>query len=154
MATKTLGINCTSATIFFAETTNREAAFKIINCNHLDFAIETVTDMLALHHAVRTVLETASNNGVTRIAILKCSSGLRGSSVEAIKAEGIVELIASQLELDFVRVAPQSLPSALGCAKGEKWPQKAKALFNPDKSWKHWNGTDGAVSAAYKAVLS
>ncbi|WP_437981680.1 hypothetical protein [Sorangium sp. So ce117] len=153
MTTKILGINCTSAAVFFAETTNREADFRVLDCNRLNFSLDTVTDMLALEHATRTVLETAKNNGTAKIAILKCFSGPHGSSVEAIKAEGVVELIASQLEIEFMRVAPQSLPSALGCAKGEKWQQKAKDLFNPDKVWKHWAGTDGAVSAAYKAAL-
>lgn len=152
MAAKTLGINCTSAAVFFAETINRDAEFRLLDCKRLNFSLDTVTDMLAFEHAARTVLETAKNNGTARIAILRCFSGSHGSSVEAIKAEAVVELIASQLEIEFVRVAPQSLPGALGCAKGEKWQQKAKALFNPDKSWQYWTGTDGAVSAAYKAA--
>ena len=152
MASKTLGINCTASTVFFAETTGQAASFQILDCKRLEFAFDTTADLMALHHAIRTVLETAKNNGVSRLAILKCSSGIHGSSIEAIKAEGVTELIASQLELDFSRIAPQSLPSVLGCAKGEKWQLKAKALFNPNGSIKYWAGTDSAVAAAYKAT--
>ena len=153
MKTRILGINCTAAGVFIAVTTGSGDNFKVVSTDKLTFSVETAEGIRALHRTLRTVLAGAITDGAYRFAILKCFSGPRGSSVEAIKAEAIMELVAvSELALDLKRVAPHGFPKVLNCDPGQKWQQRAKQRFNPDGEIKHWSGTDGAVCAAYKAA--
>jgi hypothetical protein len=153
LAAKILGINCTADNIFTALTSGESAQFEVVSTDRLAFSIETDEGIRDLHRTLHTVLSAAKNHGITEIVVLKCSSGPRGSSIEAIKAEGIVELVAtSELMLKLKRVAPQGLPSTLKCTPGQKWQARAKQLFNPNGEIKYWNGIDGAVAAAYKAA--
>jgi hypothetical protein len=108
-----------------------------------------------LHNAIRTILSSVKSEGLSKVAILKCSSGPHGSSIGAIKAEAITELVAaSELGLDLHRVAPQALRTALKCGSGQRWQDRARQLYNAVGEIKYWNGTDGAVCAAYKASMS
>lgn len=148
-----LGVNCNASGVFTAVAALSDTGFEILSSEKLTFSIETADAIRDLHHALRTVLSAAKTRGVGKIAILRCFAGPRGSSVEAIKAEAIVELVAaSELSLDLQRIAPQGLPKALKCESGEKWQTRARQLFNPKGEIAHWNGTDGAVCAAYKAT--
>jgi hypothetical protein len=148
-----LGANCTAGGVFLAVTTGTGADFKVISTEQLAFSMETADGIIDLHRTLRIFLANARSEGVERIAVLKCSSGPRGSSVDAIKAEAILELIsAAEVSLQIQRVAPQGLPKTLDCDSGQKWRVRAKQLFNPKGEIKHWNGTDGAVCAAYKAA--
>ena len=85
------------------------------------------------------------------IALLKCSSARFGSCLEAIKGEAITELAAFQKGLRVIKVAPQSLKRALGCAADQKWRDRAAERFNPDGELRNWSkGAAGAVSVAFK----
>jgi hypothetical protein len=87
------------------------------------------------------------------VALLKCSSGRFGSCLEAIKAEAITELAASQQGVHLVKVAPQSLKKTLGCASDQKWRDRAADLFNSDGQHRDWSkGLAGAASVAYKVA--
>ena len=88
------------------------------------------------------------------IALLKCSSGRFGSCLEAIKGEAITELAAFQKGLRVIKVAPQSLKRALGCAADQKWRDRAAELFNPDGNRRNWSkGAVGAVAVAFKVTM-
>ena len=154
MAELVLGVNCNASGVFTAVVAQSDSGFEILSTERLTFSIETADAIRDLHHVLRTVLLAAKTQGVGKIAILRCSAGAHGSSVEAVKAEAIVELVAaSELTLGLQRIAPQGLPKALKCGSGEKWQARARQLFNLKGEIKHWNGTDGAVCAAYKAML-
>jgi len=65
----------------------------------------------------------------------------------------MVELAASQLGLRVVKVAPQSLKKTLGCAKDQKWRDRAGDLFNPNGKRPNWSKSSaGAVAAAFKVA--
>jgi hypothetical protein len=85
---------------------------------------------------------------------LKCSSGRFGSCLEAIKAEAITELAASQNGLHVVKVAPQSLKRKLGCTADQKWRDRSAELFNPDGKRQNWSkGAAGAVAVAFTVAV-
>src|SRR5476649_1952528 len=150
MKNRILGINCTSDAVFIAVTEGAGEDFNIVSTDRLTFSIEGADGIRALHHAIRTVLSGAKKEGGNRIAVNKCFSGSRGSSVDAIKAEAIMELVAfSELALDIERVAPHGFRSLLKCDPGQEWRPRAKQFFNPNGEIKHWSRTDGAVCAAY-----
>ena len=102
-----------------------------------------------------TVLDHGPHPDAVSLAVLKCSGGKYGSSVEAIKAEAIAELAAVQKGLPVIEVAPQSLKKALECSAAEKWQQRAKQMFNANGQHRYWSeGADGAVSAAFKVAAT
>jgi hypothetical protein len=88
------------------------------------------------------------------IALLGSSSGRFKSSVEAIKAETIIELAAAESDLPVVKVTPASLKKVLGCATGEKWQACAAERFNSTGRHQNWSrGAAGAASAALKVFV-
>ena len=65
----------------------------------------------------------------------------------------MVELAISQLGLRVVKVVPQSLKRALGCAADQKWRDRAGELFNPDDNRANWSrGAAGAAAVAFKVA--
>ena len=65
----------------------------------------------------------------------------------------MVELAAAQGGHRVVKVAPQSLKKALGCANAQKWRDRAGELFNPDGKRPYWSkGAAGAASVAFKVA--
>ena len=87
------------------------------------------------------------------LALLGSSSGRFKSSVEAIKAEAIIELAAARSGLPVVRVTAASLKKVLGCAAGQKWQARAAERFNPTGRHKNWSkGAAGAAAAALKVA--
>ena len=150
-----LGVNATKEAIFVAETEGVGEDFVASTVRRIQFRIERANDLADLLQSVSTILHRGPDSTVLTIAILKCSDGPYGSSVEAIKAETIVELAAIQKGLSIVGVAPQSLKKALGCATGVKWQERAKQLFNATGQHSYWSqGANGAVSAAFKVAIS
>jgi hypothetical protein len=65
----------------------------------------------------------------------------------------MVELAASQRGMRVVKIAPQSLKKTLGCAKDQKWRDRAGELFNPDGKRPNWSkGAAGAVAATFRVA--
>ena len=78
----------------------------------------------------------------------------RSSCLEAIKAEAITELAASQKGLRVVKVAPQRLKRKLGCTADQKWRDRSAELFNPDGKRQNWSkGAAGAVAVAFAVAV-
>jgi hypothetical protein len=147
-----LGLNATKEAIFVAETQGEGLKFLASKVQRIQFQIQQPSDLTDLLQTISTILDH-SPGVVQSIAILKCSGGQYGSSVEAIKAEAIAELVAVQKGLKIIQVTPQSLKKALSCPAGQKWQDRAKELFNADGRHKYWSqGANGAVSAAFKAA--
>jgi hypothetical protein len=149
-----VGINATKEAVFIAETTGNRENFTIAKITRLQFGLACVQDMAELLRNLKILLAALAPEMPT-VALLCCSSGQYGSSLEAIKAETLAQLAAHECGYEVMEVKPQSLKSTLNCAKAEKWQSKAKDMFNSAGNHKHWaQGANGAVSAAYKATLA
>jgi hypothetical protein len=145
-----IGVNTTKDAIIFAETDFSKSEFTVNKILKIQFQIQQASDLYDLLQNITTIF--GQNAGVTSgIALLKCPGGQYGASVEAIKAEAIVELSAYQMKIPINMVATQSLKKVLECEKNEKWQDKSKAMFNADGLHKYWlQGANGAACAAYK----
>jgi hypothetical protein len=150
-----LGINATRSAIILTQTRGAGRKFVITAIQPIPFAVGSGNDLRELQ---RTLLACFAGKGTGKsagpvIALLKCSSGRFGSCLEAIKGEAIVELAASVRGLRVVKVPPQSLKKALGCAKDQKWRDRAAELFNPRGKRPNWSkGAAGAVAVAFKVA--
>src|SRR4051812_14928391 len=150
-AQKVLGVNSTAKWVYLAVAKGPRSGFEVMSTKRISYSLGSAQTLRDLRQAISAILLDAKNVGVAKIAVLKCSSGPRGSSVDSIKAEGVVEVVAAcDHGLEIQRVAPQSLKRVLECG-GAKWQARAREIFNADGDIKYWSGTDGAVSAAYAA---
>ncbi len=149
-----IGVNATKDAVFFAETHGCGQQFVVASIRRIKFQLQAANDLNDLLHNISTVLDHDVQDAPVSVAILKCSGGQYGSSVEAIKAEAIAELAAVQKGLTVTGVAPQSLKKALGCIAGQKWQDRSKQIFNVDGQHSYWaQGANGAVAAAFKASI-
>lgn len=147
------GISTTKSAVAIAETRGVGDKFVVTAIRSIAFAVNSGDDLAELLRNLITLLPRNGKSTGSVIALLKCSSGRFGSCLEAIKGEAMVELAASQRGLRVVKVAPQSLKRALGCAAGQKWRDRAGELFNPDAKRTNWSrGAAGAVSVAFKVA--
>jgi hypothetical protein len=147
------GINATRSAVVIAETRGAGDKFVIIAIRPVPFQVRSGDDLAGLLQSVTTLFDRKGKGAGCVIALLKCSSGRFGSCLEAIKGEAIVELAASQRGVRVVKVAPQSLKKTLGCARDQKWRDRAGELFNPDGKHRNWSkGAAGAVAVAFKVA--
>ncbi len=145
------GISATKSAVVIAATKGVGDAFVVAAIQPIIFGVRSGDDLAELLQHLITFLHRKGTG--TLIALLKCSSGRFGSCLEAIKGEAMVELAASQRGLRVVKVAPQSLKRALGCAADQKWQDRAGELFNPHGSRSNWSrGAAGAVAVAFKVA--
>ena len=145
-----IGVNTTKDAILLAETDFVNEEFIVKKILRIKFQIQDAADLFDLLQNISTIL--GKNAGTTSgIALLKCPGGQYGASIEAIKAEAIVELAAYQMRIPLNMVTSQSLKKTLECGGSENWQDKSKAMFNADGHHKYWSqGVNGAACAAYK----
>ena len=145
------GLNATKSAVIIAETKAARGKFVIVAIRPVPFQVRSGDDLAELLQTFSTLFDYKGNDSGPVIALLKCASGRFGSCLEAIKGEAMVELAASQRGLRVVKIAPQSLKKTLGCAKDQKWRDRAGELFNPDGKRPNWSrGAAGAVAVAFK----
>ena len=150
---RVLGLNATKSEVIVAETKGAGDAFDIAAIRPIPFQVRSGNDLAELLQNLITLFDRKGKGADPVIALLKCSSGRFGSCLAAIKGEAMVELAASQCGLRVVKIAPQSLKKALGCAKDQKWRDRAGELFNPDGQRRNWSkGAAGAVAVAFKVA--
>lgn len=90
---------------------------------------------------------------ISSCIIVKAGSGMYAASPDTYKAEGFVEYVLGSLGLHIEYISKQSLAKALGCAKKEKWQQKAAVMFNSNKNIKGFSqGFDAACAGAWSAA--
>ena len=148
-----IGINATKSNIVVAETKGAGTKFVITAVKSIPFQVHSGNDLAELLRTLGALLNQKGKGPSPIIALLKCSSGRFGSCLEAIKGEAMVELAAVQRGLRLVKVAPQSLKKALGCATDQKWRDRASELFNPGSKRQNWSkGTAGAIAVAFKVA--
>lgn len=147
------GVNATKSAVVVARTKGARAKFVITAINPISFKVHSGDELAELLQTLSLLFDPNDKPAGSVIALLRCSSGRFGSCLEAIKGEAMVELAASQRGLRIVKIAPQSLKKTLGCAKDQKWRDRAGELFNPDGKRPNWSkGAAGAVAAAFKAA--
>ena len=147
------GVNATKSAVVIAETKGAGAKFVITTIRPIAFQVRSGEDLAELLQSLITIFDRKGRDTCSIIALLKCSSGRFGSCLEAIKGEAMVELAAAQGGHRIVKVAPQSLKRTLGCAKDQKWRDRAGELFNPDGQRQNWSkGAAGAVAVAFQVA--
>jgi hypothetical protein len=145
------GVNATGSAVVIAETRGAGGKFVVTAIRPVPFQVRSGDDLAELLQSLITLFDRKGKGAGSAIALLKCSSGRFGSCLEAIKGEAMVELAAAQRGLRVVKVAPQSLKKALGCATDQKWQDRAAELFNPDGKHRNWSkGAAGAIAVAFK----
>jgi hypothetical protein len=148
-----LGASTTKSAVVIAETRGAGGKFIVTAIRPIPFQVRSGDDLTELLQSLITLFDRKGKGDGSVIALLKCSSGRFGSCLEAIKGEAMVELAASQRGLRVVKVAPQSLKKALGCATDQKWRDRAAERFNPDGNRRNWSkGAAGAVAVAFKVA--
>jgi len=146
------GVSPTRDAVVIAHTTGAGAAFAIKSITSIQFQARSGDDLTELLERL-VVLFDRSKGPHSTIALFGSSSGRFKSSVEAIKAEAIVELAAARSGLPVVKVTAASLKKVLGCATGQKWKARAEERFNPAGRRKNWSkGAGGAAAAALKVA--
>ncbi len=159
------GLSPTKHAVVVAHTTGSGASFAIKSITSIPFEVQSGDDLTALLRRLvalfggvpkivpKIVPKTGGKRRRATIALLASSSGRFKSSVEAIKAEAIVELAAAESGLPVVKVPAASLKKALGCAEGQKWQARAAERFNDEGRHKNWSqGAAGAAAAALKVA--
>jgi hypothetical protein len=145
------GVNATESAIVIAETKGDRNSFVITAIRPIPFQVRSGDDLTELLQTLITLFDRNGKGAGSVIALLKCSSGRFGSCLEAIKGEAMVELAASQRGMRVLKIAPQSLNKTLGCAKDQKWRDRAGERFNPHGKRPNWSkGAAGAVAAAFQ----
>src|ERR1022692_673522 len=147
------GVNATRSAVVIAETRGAGDKFVVTAIRPVPFQVRSGDDLAELLQCLITLFDRKGDGTGSVIALLKCSSGRFGSCLEAIKGEAIIELAASQRGLRVVKIAPQSLKKTLGCAKDQKWRDRAGEMFNPNGKRPNWSkGAAAAVAAAFKVA--
>jgi hypothetical protein len=147
------GLSATKSAVVVVHTKGANAKFAITAIRLIPFQVRSGDDLAKLLQTLITLFDRKGDGTGSVIALLKCSSGRFGSCLEAIKGEAIIELAASQRGLRVVKIAPQSLKKTLGCAKDQKWRDRAGEMFNPNGKRPNWSkGAAAAVAAAFKVA--
>ena len=146
-----IGVAATKTAVVIAETKGRGDKFAITAIRPIRFEVQSGDNLAELLRCLSTIFDRCRRGASPTIALLKCSSGRFGSCLEAIKGEAITELAAFQKGLRVIKIAPQSLKRALGCAADQKWRDRAAERFNAAGKCRNWSkGAAGAVSVAFK----
>lgn len=136
-----------------ARTAGSGRTFVIKSIKSIEFQARSGVDLTDLLQRLVVVFDHGGKSRRPTIALLGSSSGRFKSSLEAIKAEVMIELAAVESGLPIVKVPAASLKRALGCAAGQKWQARAEERFNPKGRHANWSqGAAGAVAAALKVA--
>jgi hypothetical protein len=148
-----LGISTTKSAVIIATTQGTAKTFTLTSLRPIPFAVRSGADLAKLLQSLGKLFARPGRSAGPVIALLKCSSGRFGSCLEAIKAEALIELAATQCRRRIIKVAPQSLKKSLGGPPEQKWRDRAGELFNPAGSRRHWSkGAAGAGAVAFKVA--
>ena len=147
------GVSATKSAVVVAETSGSGDGFSIFTITSIPFEIRSGEDLADLLRSLAATFDRRDPGAIVTVALLGSSAGRFKSSLEAIKAEALVELAAFQSSLPVVKVTAAGLKKALGGAKDQKWQHRAAELFNPHDEHRPWTqGAAGATSAAYKVA--
>lgn len=147
------GVSPTKDAVVVAQARGSGETFAITSITSIQFQGRSGDDLTEVRQRLISVFERDGKNQRSTIALFGWSSGRFKSSVEAIKAEAVTGLAATERGLPVVRVTAASLKKALGCATDQKWRARAEERFNPEGRQKNWShGAAGAAAAALKVA--
>ena len=147
------GVSPTKEAVVIALTTGSDETFVITSITSIQFQARSGDDLTGLLRRLVALFEPAGTRRRSTIALLGSSAGRFRSSIEAIKAEAIIEVAAAESGLPVVRVTAASLKSILVCAPGQKWQARAGERFNPTGRHEDWSkGAAGASAAAFQVA--
>lgn len=147
------GVSPTKVAVVIAQTTGSGETFAVKSIKSVPFQTRSGDDLEELLQRLVVIFNHDSKSRRSTIALQGSSSGRFKSSVEAIKAEAMTELAATQTGLSVVRVTAASLKKGLDCAAGQKWQARAEEMFNPLGRRKNWSkGAAGAAAAAHQVA--
>jgi hypothetical protein len=147
------GVSPTKQAVVIVQARGAGETFAITAIKAIEFQARSGDDLAELLQRLVAIFDHDAKSAPSIIALLGSSSGRFKASVEAIKAEAITELAASQKGLSVVKVTAASLKRVLACAPGQKWPARAGELFNPAGRHKNWShGAAGAAAAAFRVA--
>lgn len=147
------GVSPTKDAVVIARTTGRRDTFAIKSIASIPFEMRSGDDLTELLRRLVAMFDRDGKRALSAIALLGSSSGRFKASVEAIKAEAIIELAAAHTSVPVVKVTAASLIRALACTVGQKWHSRAGELLNPKGRHQNWSrGAAGAAAAAYKVA--
>ena len=115
------GVSPTREAVVIAQTTGSGEAFAIKSITSIPFQGRSGDDLTELLQRLVVVFSRGGRSRRSTIALLGSSSGRFKSSLEAIKAEAIIELAATESGLPVVRVTAASLKKFPVWGGGEKW---------------------------------
>ena len=150
-----VGFNVVKDHIFYAVAEFGMPKFDLQKVDKVPYSMESGDQMALAFDSIKALLKHLQNTHPdATYSFLASSAGQYGSSVETIKAEGILQLAARHIGIDLKKITPQSLPKRLGIDKGVKWKPYLAETYNAEKKWKQFgSGGDGAVAAAIGGAL-
>jgi hypothetical protein len=148
-----LGISPMKNAVVIAQTTGTGERFAIKAIGTIPFQARSGDDLAELLQRLVARFGHGGKSTRATIALFASSSGRFKGSVEAIKAEAMIELAAAQQGVPVVKVTAASLKKVLECATGQKWQARAAERFNAASRHKNWSkGAAGASAAALKVA--
>src|SRR5687768_11183993 len=147
------GVSPTKTAVVIVQTTGRRDTFAIKSITSIPFEAQSGNDLTELLQRLVAMFDRDATRTPSAIALLGSSSGRFKASVEAIKAQAIIELAAAQTNVPVTKVTAASLTKTLVCKAGQKWHDRAGELLNPKGKHKNWSrGAAGAAAAALKVA--
>jgi hypothetical protein len=148
-----LGVSPMKNAVVIALATGTGERFAIKAIRAIQFQARSGDDLAELLQRLAARFGQGGKSTRATIALFASSSGRFKGSVEAIKAEAIIELAAAQKGVPVVKVTAASLKRVLECATGQKWQARAAERFNAAGRHKNWSkGAAGASAAALKVA--
>ena len=102
------GVRPTKNAVVIAHATGSGGTFSIKSIRAIEFRARSGSDLKELLQRLVVIFDRGGKRRRSTIALLGSSSGRFKSSVEAIKAEAIIELAAAESDLPVVRVTAAS----------------------------------------------
>ena len=145
------GVSPTRDAVVIAQASGSGRTFAITSIKAVPFRAGSGEGLTELLQRLVVIFNRRAKSRRSTIALLGSSSGRFKSSVEAIKAEAIIELAAAEGGLLVAKVTAASLKKVLGCKPGQTWQVRAGERFNPKGRHKNWSkGAAGAAAASLK----
>ncbi len=143
-----VGIRASKEHLYVALTSGGRSEFSILEHHRLPVSKRNFPALLENLSSIVGAYHTTSP--ICKVAILKCNTGRFSASGEALKAEGIAELLVQQSGYNIEYVTTRRLSGMLCCDEFDNWEAAARAKFDPEKKITYFSsGFNGAISAAF-----
>ena len=128
------GVSPTQDAVVVARTMSSGETFAITSITSIQFQARSGDDLTALRHRLISIFDRAGRSRGSKVALLGSSSGRFKSSVEAIKAEAITELVAAERGLHYGPFPAWLVPGRLCSSSWSCLPPSSFSMFSPGLS--------------------